>query len=561
MFSEFRRACKKLVPEYAEWLETPPEGVADLALPCFRLSGEIGKGVLGEMKLGATPADIAKEIAAKIKIPGNSLVARVEASGPYVNFFINYGIFAPLAMKAAAKKDYGKGRKKKEKIAIESPGPNTNKPLHLGHVRNMALGGALANILAFAGHRPVKVDIINDRGVHICKSMLAYQKFGKARKPDKKPDHFVGDFYVMFARQLEGRPGVEEELRDMLVAWERGDKPVRRLWKIMNSWALSGFRTTYSRMGTRVDKPYYESGHYLEGKKIALAALRRGTFRKDEDGNVIADLENQGLGKRVLLRPDGTTLYLTQDIALAAKRYRDFRMDRMIYVVGQEQVDHFRALFAIFSILGYPFAEACYHLAYGMVNLPEGKMKSREGTAVDADDLMDEMHALAAGEIKKRTKLSAGELENRAEKIALSAIKFFVLKYDPMKTITYDPKASLEFEGDTGPYVMYTYARCGSILRKAGKKPKAGALGSDEQKTVKKLSFFPETAGQAAREYKPHLVANYALELAQAFNEYYHSVKVIGSEKEAQRLALVAAVASVLKACLELLGIEPLEKM
>ncbi len=552
MFSDFRKACKKLVPGHESLLEVPPEGLADLALPCFSMAKEQRRA----------PQEIAKEIAGKIKVKKGSLVRAVEASGPYVNFFLNYDEFGPAALKEALKPAYGRGKKKKEAVLIESPGPNTNKPLHLGHMRNMAIGISLANILSFSGSRAINVDIINDRGVHICKSMLAYRKFGKGRKPDKKPDHFVGDYYVLFAKELEGKPGTDEELRQMLVDWESGKKGVRTLWKLMNSWTLSGFRETYRRFGMKIQKPYCESDVYLDGKRIALAGVKTGVFRKDSDGNVIADLENCGLGKRVLLRADGTSLYITQDMALAKKRYKEFRMDRMIYVVGAEQIDHFRALFKIFDILGCPFAKGCYHLAYGMVNLPEGKMKSREGTVVDADNLMDEMHQLAAEEIRKRDPgLSEKESSKRAEKIGLAAIKYYILKFDAMKTITYDPEVSISFEGDTGPYVLYTYARCRSILRKSRKKPRLGRLGAEEQKLLKKISRFPEAVHHAASDCKPHVIANYAFELAALLNEYYHSVKVINSGAEAQRLAVVAATANVLKSCLGLLGIGTLEKM
>ncbi len=551
MFSEFRKACKKLVPEYAHLLELPPEGIADLALPCFALAKEHKR----------SPADIAKDLAAAIKIPRGSLVKKIEASGPYVNFFLDYPAFSPAVLKAAGKAAYGKGKKRKEKVMIESPGPNTNKPLHLGHIRNAVLGTAVSNIFEFSGCRTIKVDIINDRGVHICKSMLAYEKLGNGKLPDKKPDHFVGDFYVLFARELENNPGTEEELREMLVMWEKNDKKVRALWKKMNSWVLSGFRDTYKRLGIRIDKPYYESDHYLEGKKVALAGLKSGVFKKDHDGNIIVDLENHGLGKRVLLRPDGTTVYLTQDLALDKKRYKEFKMDKMIHVVGAEQVEHFRALFKVFEILGYPFAGGCYHLAYGMVNLPEGKMKSREGTVVDADGLMNETHALAEEELRKRDpSIGKKELDARAEKIAMAAIKYYMLKFDAMKTITYDPKKSLEFEGDTGPYILYTYARCRSITKRSKMKLKIGALGSEEERLIKKLSMLAE-AVHASSEYKPHVMAAYAFDLAALFNEYYHSVKVIGSEKEKERLALVAAVSNVLKSCMALLGIETLEKM
>jgi len=552
MFSEFQKACAILVPGHENLLEEPPKGLADLALPCFALAAQQKKN----------PAEIALEIASKIKLPKKSLVSRVEANGPYVNFFINYGAFTPAVIRAASKKMFGSGGRKKEKVMIESPGPNTNKPLHLGHMRNMALGISLSRLLEFSGYPVSRVDIVNDRGVAICKTMLAYEKLCLGRLPDKKPDHFIGDLYVRFAKELEERPETGEELREMLRKWEAKDAKTIALWSKTRNWALKGINETYRRFGVSIDKPYYESDHYEKGRKIAQDGLKKGVFMKDEEGNIVADLEKDGLGKRVLVRNDGTTVYITQDLALAGLRRREFGMDRMIYIVGVEQVEHFRALFRIYELLGYPFAKNCFHLAYGMVNLPEGKMKSREGTVVDADDLMDEMHALAAEEISKREQgIDKKELDARAEKIGLAAIKFFILKFDAQKTITYDPSVSLSFEGDSGPYLMYAYARAKSVQRKSKKKPLAKAIGSEGAALVKKISMFPDAVSHATREYKPHIIATYSLELAAAFNEYYHSVKIINSDDESARLGLVAAAANVLKSCMDLLGIDALEKM
>lgn len=559
MFSLFRKEVEKIVgKEYAGLVEEPPQHInASLAIPCFSLAKKMKKN----------PAEIAKELAKKFagRMKNTRLVGGVEASGPYVNFHTRLEEFIPLTLESVAKQKnkYGSGAKKKGLFLIESPGPNTNKPLHLGHVRNMALGNSLANTLKFLGYKTINVDIVNDRGVHICKSMLAYQKFGNNRKPDKKPDHFVGDYYVLFAKKLQGGPETEKEIRDMLLAWENGDKKVLALWKKMNSWAVRGFRETYRRMGVRIDKTYYESEHYLRGKKIVLAGLDNDIFKKDADGNVVADLEKDGLGKRVLLRPDGTTLYITQDLALAEKRYKDYRMSNMVYVVGSEQIEHFRALFRIFGLLGYPFAKNCYHLAYGMVNLPEGKMKSREGTVVDADNLIDEMVSIAKFKIRKHEpKITKKELEDRAEKIAIGAIKYFILKFDPMKTVMYDPKVSISFEGDTGPYLQYTYARAKSILRKSRKKPRAVKDYSDkENEIVRLISKFPETAERAAKDYKPNHITNYANSLAALFNEYYHDTKILGTKEEPERLSIVAAVAQTIHNALALLGIDALEEM
>jgi arginyl-tRNA synthetase len=554
MFHEFRREVEELAGNYAKYVEIPRDPVADLAIPCFALSKQQQKD----------PKEIALLVSTELSssVKNFRLIKEVRALGPYVNFYINWDEFAMLLLKNASRPSYGSGAEKNDHILIESPGPNTNKPLHLGHMRNMVLGTALSNILEFSGYKTTKVDIVNDRGVHICKSMLAYQKFGNSREPDKKSDHFVGDYYVLFAKNLEPQPETENELRQMLVDWENGDQNVIALWRKMRKWCLSGMKETYDRLGTRIDKAYYESEYYQDAKNIVMENFRNGIFERDDDNNIVVNLENKGLGKRVLLRGDGTSVYITQDIALAAKRFKDFKMNKMIYVVASEQIEHFRALFEILKMLGYEFAENCYHLAYGMVNLPDGKMKSREGTVVDADNLMDEMNELASIELKKRDpEIGQGTLEERSEKIGLGAIKFFILKFDAMKTITYDPKSSLSFEGDTGPYVMYTYARCKSILEKSQQHPEYGFLGTEEHKVMKKLSLFPDVVKNACVGYNPQPIAMYALELCALFNEYYHSVKIIGSDLESERLAFVKCVSNVLKKCLELLGIDPLEKM
>ena len=554
-WKNFVSECEKLILPVAGQaaLEVPPREVsADLAFACFELAKQQKR----------SPFEIAKQLEAEIGKEKKALVKEVKASGPYLNFYLDYEKFTPSVLKEilSQKSKYGSGKKKKETIVIEFPGPNTNKPLHLGHMRNMVLGTSVSNIMRFLGYNVKNVDIINDRGVHICKSMMAYREFGGG-EPDKKPDHFVGDFYVMFAKRLEGQEGTEQKLHEMLVDWENGNKEVRALWKKMNKWCVSGIHETYKRFGVRTDKTYYESQHYLKGKKIVVDGLKKRIFTREPDESVIIDLGDRGLGKRVLLRGDGTSVYITQDMALAAERFRDFMMDRMIYVVGEEQRDHFRALFAILEILGYKFAKKCYHLYYGMVNLPEGKMKSREGTVVDADDLMDEMQKVAAEKLRERA-VAELDVAKRAEKIGLGAIKYFIVKFDPGRAITYDPKASIEFEGDTGPYLQYTYARANSILGKSVKAPKAGALGEEKECTlVKKLSQFPLILEKSAEEFKPNLLASHLFELATLFNDFYHSVKVVGSEKEGERLALVVSVMQVLENGLGLLGIDVLKEM
>lgn len=550
-WEKFVAECEKLVGGH---VEMPPKEVhADLAFPCFELA----------KKEKRNPFELAKEIEAGTAGKRKVLVKEVKTSGPYVNFYINEEKFTPAVLKEIMlqKAKFGSGKKKKDVVLIEFPGPNTNKPLHLGHMRNMVLGISISNIMRFLGYAVKNVDIINDRGVHICKSMMAYRELGNGAEPDKKPDHFVGEFYVLYAKHLEGKEGAEQKLREMLVDWENGEKSTIALWKKMNTWCISGMHETYRRFGVKTDKAYYESQHYMKGKKIVMDALKKNIFTKDEKGNIIIDIGDRGLGKRVLLRDDGSSVYLTQDLALAVERYKDFGMDRMIYVVGEEQKDHFKALFTIFEILGYKFAKRCHHLSYGMVNLPEGRMKSREGTVVDADDLMDEMHKIAEEKLRERA-VAEVDIPDRAEKIGLGAIKYFIAKFDPSRSMTYDPKASIEFEGDTGPYLQYTYARANSILGKSKRKPKIETLKDEKEfAIVKKLSQFPSVVEKSAEEFKPNLLANYLFELATLFNDFYHSVKVVGSEQEAERLALVSSAMQVLENGLKLLGIDVLKEM
>ncbi|MBS3051331.1 MAG: arginine--tRNA ligase [Candidatus Aenigmarchaeota archaeon] len=549
-WEKFKAECEKLA---GGRVEIPPKEVnADLAFACFGLAKSQKRN----------PFEIAKELEQKLAGKKFVLIKNVSASGPYLNFYVNYEKFGTAVLKDIMKQKtkYGSGKKKKEVILVEFPGPNTNKPLHLGHMRTMTLGISISNMMRFLGYRVKNVDIINDRGVHICKSMLAYREFGGG-EPDKKPDHFVGDFYVLFAKKLEGQEGAEQKIREMLVDWENGDPATRSLWKKMNRWAIEGFTQTYRRFGVHTDKSYFESDHYLRGKKIVMDGLKKNIFTKDPEGNIIIDLGERSLGKRVLLRGDGTSVYITQDMALAVERYKDFAMDRMIYVVGEEQRDHFRALFSILEILGYKFAKQCHHLSYGMVNLPEGRMKSREGTVVDADDLMDEMHRIAEEKLRERN-VPESEIKSRAEKIGLGAIKYFIVKFDPVRSMTYDPKASIEFEGDTGPYLQYTYARANSILEKSTKKARAGHLDNEKEHGIaKKLSQFPLIVEKSAEEFKPNLLANYLFELATLFNDFYHSVRVVGEKNEAERLALVSCVMQVLENGLDLLGIETLKEM
>lgn len=540
-------------------LEIPPNPeFGDYAFPCFELAKKIKKN----------PNDIAQDLAKKFEV--SDMVKKVEVKGPYLNFFVNKGKFSEDVLKEVLKNkdDYGrKKKKKKEIVLVESPGPNTNKPLHLGHLRNMSLGISLSNIYEFLGYNVKVVDVINDRGIHICKSMLAYKKFGKSKKPNKKPDHFVGDYYVLFNKKLKEKPELEKEAQELLEKWEKNDKETRALWKKMNKWAVDGMFETYKRYGIKIEKPYFESDTYLKGKNIVLDGLKKGVFEKDKEGNVVVDLEKERLGKKVLLRANGTAVYITQDMALAGIRYKDYKMNKMIYVVGNEQKYHFNVLFKIFKILKYPFADSCYHLAYGMVYLPEGKMKSREGKVVDADDLMDSMVELAKKEVMKRHKgLQKKEVEKRGEQIGLGALKFYMLKHDSLKDMLYNPDESIKFEGETGPYVQYAHTRICSILSKTKVSGKADySLLKDELelKLITLLSQFPNKVIEAANNYKPSVIANYLIELAQTFNSFYVKLPVLKAEKGVKeaRLHLILAVKQVLKIGLNLLGIEAPERM
>ena len=538
-------------------LEEPPDlKMGDIAFPCFSLAKQMKKN----------PAEVAKEISKNMKIPEDSIVERIEVAGPYINFFFDRGKFTKKVVRVVKEKKekYGSGDRK-EKVVVEYPAPNTNKPLHLGHMRNMAIGESMSRIFEKLGYRVFRVNLHNDRGIHICQSMLAYHKWGNGAKPKEKPDHFVGDFYVLFHQKAKENPELEEEAKEMLRKWEAGDKEVRDLWKKMNSWAEKGFEETYKRFGVRFDKIYKESEMYEKGKEMVLQGLKKGIFQKDETGAIFFDLSNHGLDKKILIRSDGTTLYITQDLYLAYLKYKDFLPDKSIYVVANEQNYHFEVLFKLLEELkklGYKFARENIHLSYGMVNLPSGRMKSREGKIVDADDLMDEMKEKAKIEIKKRNKLDKEKLEELSHKISLAAIKFFLLKYDEMKDFTFYPEESLSMEGETGPYLQYSLVRAKKILEKSKEKPKVGELVEEEEfELVKKISKFPEVLRAAAYRYKPHFIANYAYELAYLFSRFYEACPVIKSKKEKERLALIESVAQIMKFCLKLLGIEEVDLM
>ena len=442
-------------------LSIPPDPkMGDYSLPCFTLAKEMKK----------SPQQVAEEIVRKIAIV--QPIVRVDIKGPYINFFVNKAILAQeiLSRINEEKENYGTAQvaqKQRSKVMVEFPSPNTNKPLHLGHIRNMLLGESVSRLLEASGSKVIRANVNNDRGVHICKSMLAYDRWGNDRDPDKKSDHFVGDFYVLFSKEAEKNPELEKEAQEMLVLWEKKDKRVRELWKLMNTWAYGGFEATYEALDISFDKYYYESEYYDKGREIVLKALKKGLFSKDETGAITAPLQKYNLQDKVVLRGDGTSLYITQDIYLAIKKFEDYGLERSIYVVGNEQNEHFRQLFSVLDMLGHRWAKKCLHLSYGMVFLPHGRMKSREGTVVDADDLIEEMKDIAKREIERRhPALRADELEKRAKMIGLGALRFFMLKNDPARDMTYNPEESISFEGETGPYVQYAHARICSMLRK-----------------------------------------------------------------------------------------------
>lgn len=478
---------------------------------------------------------------------------------------------------------------------VEYSSPNTNKPLHLGHIRNNLLGYSLCQILKANGYRVVKTNIVNDRGIHICKSMLAWQKFGNGETPEstgKKGDHLVGDYYVRFDKEYKTQvkelmeKGMSEEeakkqaplmveAQTMLKKWEEGDADVRALWTMMNNWVYKGFDETYNRLGVGFDKIYYESQTYLDGKAKVNEGLEKGLFYRREDGSVWADLAKDGLDEKLLLRSDGTSVYMTQDIGTAQQRFREFAIDKMIYVVGNEQNYHFQVLSILLDRLGFSWGKDLVHFSYGMVELPEGKMKSREGTVVDADDLMEEMISTAretSDELGKLDGCTEEEIANIARICGLGALKYFILKVDPRKNMTFNPKESIDFNGNTGPFIQYTHARICSVLRKAQEAgfqlptslPEELEVADRESSLIQNLASFPEVVRQAGKEYSPALIANYVYELVKEYNQFYHDFSIMkeaDEQKKAFRLLLSKSVAKVIKTGMSLLGIEVPERM
>ncbi|MGB5989702.1 MAG: arginine--tRNA ligase [Marinifilaceae bacterium] len=514
----------------------------------------------------------------------------------FLNLVVNPSYWLSVLNNISSEETYGynKNNPDAKKIMVEYSSPNTNKPLHLGHIRNNLLGFAVAQLLEANGHDVMKVNLVNDRGIHICKSMLAWQEFGKGATPEstgKKGDHFVGDYYVRFDKEykkevaalVEG--GMSEDdakkesnllkrAQEMLVKWEAGDDEVVSLWRKMNDWVLAGFDVTYKQMGVAFDKIYFESETYMKGKSIVEKGLKDGVLYQKETGSIWADLEADGLDHKLLLRDDGTSVYMTQDIGTAYERFEEFNIDNSLYVVGNEQNYHFQVLALVCKKLGFDWSSRLEHLSYGMVELPEGKMKSREGTVVDADDLMQEMIDTARETSKELGKLegySEEEAENVYEMIALGALKYFILKVDPKKNMMFNPKDSIDFNGNTGPFVQYTYARIKSILRKAASKGINVDLANTELKPADKemqlimtLADFPSVVSQAGRDYSPAQVANYIYDLCKEFNGFYHDFPILieeDADKLNFRLMLAKQVAKSIKNGMAIMGIQVPERM
>ena len=584
--SKVKEAVKKhyeVEPENIEFQPTRKDFEGDITLVVFPM--------LKQVK--TNPAQLAENI-------GKYLEAEVEEVAAYnviqgfLNIVISDQYYINFFNEVKDREDFGilLPQSDASGIMVEYSSPNTNKPLHLGHIRNNLLGYSVSEILKAAGNEVYKVQVINDRGIHICKSMVAWEKFGNGETPEStglKGDKLVGNYYVKFDQeykkeiaqlQEEGKSEDEAkaeapifvEAQEMLRKWEANDPEVVKLWSTMNQWVYDGFDETYDALGVDFDKNYYESKTYLLGKDNVQKGLEDGVFYKKEDGSVWIDLSDEGLDEKIVLRSDGTAVYMTQDIGTAIQRFEDFDINQMVYTVGNEQEYHFKVLFLILKKLGYDWADALYHLSYGMVDLPSGKMKSREGTVVDADDLIKEMAETAKSiseELGKLDGYTDTEKEELYRIIGLGALKYYILKVDPRKRILFNPEESVDFEGNTGPFIQYTYARIQSILRKADFDSSADlskdfSFHEKEKELIKQIQLFPETVGLAAENHSPALIANYTYDLVKSFNSFYQNVQILGIDDEAEkvfRVQLSRLVANVIKSAFGLLGIEVPERM
>ena len=571
-------------PAQVQLQKTRPEFEGDITLVVFPFVKAARKA----------PAQVANEIGEALK---GDLVEKYNAVQGFLNLTIAQTYWLEQLQTIAGTENYGYQTRTKDDgsqplMMVEYSSPNTNKPLHLGHVRNNLLGYSIAKIQEANGWKVVKTNIVNDRGIHICKSMLAWLKYGNGETPEssgKKGDHLIGDYYVRFdieykaqIKQLMGEGMDEEtakreaplirEAQAMLLKWEQGDPEVRALWQKMNSWVYAGFDETYKMMGVSFDKIYYESNTYLEGKKEVERGLKEGLFYRREDGSVWADLTQNGLDEKLLLRSDGTSVYMTQDIGTAKLRFQDYPIDNMVYVVGNEQEYHFKVLSILLDRLGFPFGKELVHFSYGMVELPNGKMKSREGTVVDADDLMQQMiddaREISKDKVNTLPDITPEEANEIARVVGLGALKYFILKVDPRKNMLFNPAESIDFNGNTGPFIQYTYARIQSVLRKAGKQetyqPVPLTLQPKELALIQRLADYPAAVRQAGNDFSPAVIANYAYSLACDFNSFYHDYSILNepdANVRTMRLALSAAVAKVIRSAMGLLGIEVPDRM
>ena len=608
--NEIRKIEDKLVASVISGLKAlygqeVPEKMVQLQKTKKEFEGHLTLVVFPFLKMSKKgPEQTAQEIGEYLKA-NDPAVAAFNVIKGFLNLTIASATWIELLNEIQADEQYGlvQVTDASPLVMIEYSSPNTNKPLHLGHVRNNLLGNALANIVAANGNKVVKTNIVNDRGIHICKSMLAWKKYGNGETPEtsgKKGDHLVGDYYVSFDKhykaevkelmakftaqgmnddeakaKAEAESPLMQEAREMLVKWEAGDPEVRGLWEMMNNWVYAGFDETYKKMGVSFDKIYYESNTYLEGKEKVMEGLEKGFFYKKEDGSVWADLTAEGLDHKLLLRGDGTSVYMTQDIGTAKLRFADYPINKMIYVVGNEQNYHFQVLSILLDKLGFEWGKSLVHFSYGMVELPEGKMKSREGTVVDADDLMEEMIATAketSQELGKLDGLTQEEADDIARIVGLGALKYFILKVDARKNMTFNPKESIDFNGNTGPFIQYTYARIQSVLRKAAESgivipeqiPAGIELSEKEEGLIQMVADFAAVVKQAGEDYSPSIIANYTYDLVKEYNQFYHDYSILREENEAVkvfRIALSANVAKVVRLGMNLLGIEVPSRM
>lgn len=544
-----------------ELTQPPNRALGDLSFPCFTVATAAGK------KAGELAAEL------RTRITPLGFVERVEVAGPYLNFFFDRQKLTAAVLKEARSQGvrYGRGSKNRERVLVEYVSPNTNKPLHLGHVRNAALGESICNLLERSGSRVIRALLLNDRGTNIAKSTLGYLRWGEGKTPKSegvKGDHFVLKFYVLYEQKAKDDPTLEADMRMLLAKWEQGDRATRALVSRMNRWVLAGHAKTYRSLGVRFDREYRESEVYEKGREMALDGLARGIFKRDETGAIVAPLGPHGLPDKVLLRADGTAIYATADLYLAKKRFEDERLTKSVYCVGSEQALYFKQLFKIFELLGFSWAKDCRHRSYGLIFLPEGKMKSREGTVVDTDELLKKLEQYAAEGIKARHDfLPEREVGRRARAVALAALKFYILEVTPESDMHFDPRASLSFTGRTGPYLQYTCARVSSILRKAGRTTRrinAAALQeSSEYELVLLLAEYPEVIRAAADALDPSLLARFLYNVAQGLNDFYRDVPVLKAPANvrAARLHLIHAVRGVLVSGLTILGIPVLGEM